>query len=85
MGDWDDPTGWWVMKPCRHWDKERNLRFRFIRIDGPTDHCGIYPATILDGQTGELRRQPYGVRGGELARRATPKELQVAMPLGEPA
>jgi hypothetical protein len=68
---------WWVMRPCRYWDAARNRRFRFVRLDGPTNYCGEYPCHKFDGDTGELRRDPYGVRGHELLRQAKDKEIPV--------
>lgn len=66
---------WWISRSCRHWDAARNKRFRFVRVDGPTDYCGTYPAHQFDADAGTLRRMPYGVRGHELLRLARPAEI----------
>lgn len=68
---------WWIMRPCRHWDVAKNRRFRFVRLDGPTDHGGVYPCHSFDGDTHAIERQPYGIKGHELLREARPEEVPV--------
>ncbi len=66
---------WWVQKPCRHWTAEQNRRFRLVRLDGPINYCGEYPAHQFDADSGTLTRKAYGVRGHELQRRAKDSEI----------
>lgn len=68
---------WVVGKACPHWDAARNKRFRLYRLDGPTDHCGKYPAHVFDADLNEMIRQPFGVSGHTLLRAATVKEIPV--------
>lgn len=68
---------WWIMKPFRGWDAAKNNRFRFVRLDGPTDHAGTYPCHKFDGEKRTLERDGYGITGHELLREARPNEIPV--------
>lgn len=66
---------WWIMRSCKHWTADKNRRFRLVRLDGPTDYCGTYPAHGFDGELKVIEPLPYGVKGGDLLRRASVGEV----------